>query len=73
MATWKRLTRSTGPAEPIDVNMDAVAFMQGHTDHTKIYFAVSDGERLRGVNVKETPDQIHLITPMLPQAKPRAR
>jgi len=60
MATWKRLTRSTGLAEPIDVNMDAVAYMQWHADHTKIYFTVSDGEPLRGLNVKETPDQIHL-------------
>jgi hypothetical protein len=64
MATWKRLTRSTGPAEPIDVNMDAVAYMQGHTDHTKIYFAVSDSEPKRGLNVKETPDQIHLLRPL---------
>ena len=61
MATWKRLTRSSG--EQFDVNMDAAACIERYADHTIISFAVLDGEHLHAVSVQETPDQIHQTSP----------
>lgn len=64
MATWKRLTRTTGTAEKIDVNMDAVVHMQWLKDHTLMHFAVPAGEFVHTVTVTETPDQIHTTSPL---------
>ena len=36
MAHWKRLTGTDG--DQIDVNMDAVAYLQEFKDHTAIHF-----------------------------------
>lgn len=63
MATFKRLHRTTGKNEEIDVNMDVVVHMQWFTDHTLIQFA--DGPTLA---VREMPDHIHHTKP-LPQAQ----
>jgi hypothetical protein len=52
MATWKRLN-DTG-ARTIDVNMDLVLYMTAHDTYTSLMF----GSGL-GMNVSETPDEIH--------------
>jgi hypothetical protein len=39
MATWKKLTLVGESARKIDVNLDNVAFIQEHPDHTVITFA----------------------------------
>jgi hypothetical protein len=39
MATWKKLTLAGESARKIDVNLDNVAFIQEHPDHTVITFA----------------------------------
>ena len=63
MATWKRLTRAGGDHFPVDVNMDLVTHMQGHADHTTLYFAAD--EKTHGfLLVSEMPDQIRLAVPL---------
>jgi hypothetical protein len=59
MATFKRLHRTSGKNEEIDVNMDAVLHMQWFTDHTLIQFA--EGVTLA---VQETPNHIHQTNPL---------
>jgi hypothetical protein len=61
MATWKRLTRTGGEGPPIDVNLDLVIHMQWFANHSNaiLYFAVPDGEGVRSLHVRESPDQIH--------------
>ena len=45
MATWKRLTRTSGPQ--VDVNIDAVLHMQRHQDkHTTLHFSVAVGDKI---------------------------
>jgi len=56
MATFKRLKR-TG-SEEVDVNIDTIVHMQWYTDHTVIHFVTGS------LNVRETPDQIHLASPL---------
>jgi hypothetical protein len=43
MAHWKRLTGTDG--DQIDVNMDAVAYLQDFKDHTAIHFVGGLSER----------------------------
>jgi hypothetical protein len=62
MATWKRLTRM-GQGAAIDVNLDLVVHMQGFDKQTLLFFAVSDGEKIHSLHVKETPDEIHTAKP----------
>ena len=67
MAHWKRLTGTDG--DQIDVNMDAVAYLQEFKDHTAIHFVggVSAEGKAMIVGVKEKPDpftwQIHSTQP----------
>jgi hypothetical protein len=67
-AKFKRLTRTAGEGQEIDVNMDAVVHLQWQKDHTSIHFALPVGDYVHTVAVKETPDEIHLRGP-LPQAR----
>jgi hypothetical protein len=62
MATWKRLSRMT-VGEQVDVNMDTVLHMQRFKDQTTIHFAVSQGDTVYTLTVKETPDEIHSRPP----------
>jgi hypothetical protein len=39
MATWKKLTLAGESARKVDVNLDNVAFIQEHPNHTVITFA----------------------------------
>ena len=59
MATWKRLTRTGSLAEKVDVNLEAIAYMQWYDDATTIVFA--SGDRLNNLAVKENPDDIHAM------------
>jgi hypothetical protein len=54
MATWKRLTATSGT--PVEVNMDAIAYMNrpANSTVTTIYFNSKD----LSTTVKETPDEI---------------
>jgi hypothetical protein len=62
MATWKRLTRTSGPQ--VDVNIDAILHMQRHQDkHTTLHFSVAVGDKIHFLWVKETPDEIHSRPP----------
>ena len=67
MAHWKRLTGTDG--DQIDVNMDAVAYLQEFKDHTAIHFVggVSAEGKAMIVGVNEKPDtitwQIHSAQP----------
>ena len=64
MAHWKRLTGTDG--DQIDVNMDAVAYLQEFKDHTSIHFVaglIAEGKAMI-VGVKEKPDTIHLANPL---------
>src|ERR1700693_3368646 len=56
MATWKRLTREN---KPVDVNLDAVIYMQEHEGFTALHFAAYGGDRTQSISVSETPDEIH--------------
>jgi hypothetical protein len=38
MATWRKLTLSGGSARKVDVNLDNVAFILEHPDHSVITF-----------------------------------
>jgi len=58
MATWKRLTDTN--QRKIDVNVDSVAYFQPFEKHTSIHFIGGEPR----INVKETPDQIHLADPL---------
>jgi hypothetical protein len=60
MAHWKRLTSTDGGQ--IDVNMDAVAYLQEFKDHTAIHFVggLSAEGKATIVGVREKPDTIHL-------------
>jgi hypothetical protein len=61
MAHWKRLTGTDG--DQIDVNMDAVAYLQEFKDHTSIHFVaglIAEGKAMI-VGVKEKPDTIHQL------------
>jgi hypothetical protein len=64
MAHWKRLTGTDG--DQIDVNMDAVAYLQEFKDRTAIHFVggVSVEGKAMIVGVKEKPDTIHLANPL---------
>ena len=64
MAHWKRLTGTDG--DQIDVNMDAVAYLQEFKDHTAIHFVggVSAEGKAMIVGVNEKPDTIHLANPL---------
>jgi len=62
MAHWKRLTGTDG--DQIDVNMDAVAYLQEFKDHTAIHFVGSAEGKAMIVGVKEKPDTIHLANPL---------
>jgi hypothetical protein len=63
MAHWKRLTDTDG--DQIDVNMDAVAYLQEFKDHTAIHFAggLSAEGKAMIAGVREKPDTIHLANP----------
>ena len=64
MAHWKRLTGTDG--NPIDVNMDAVAYLRSFKDHTTVCFIggrSSEGKAMV-VGVREMPDTIHLANPL---------
>jgi hypothetical protein len=67
MATFKRLRLASEGTE-IDVNMDTVLHMQRYENHTTLHFAVMSSEKVLTLSVRETPDQIHLASPL-----PRAR
>jgi hypothetical protein len=58
MATWKRLTREN---KPVDVNLDAVIYMQEHEGFTALHFAAYGGDRTQSISVSETPDEIHKL------------
>jgi hypothetical protein len=64
MAHWKRLTGTDG--DPIDVNMDVVAYLHPFKDHTAICFigGRSAEGRAMVVGVREKPDAIHMATPL---------
>jgi hypothetical protein len=64
MAHWKRLTGTDG--DQIDVNMDAVAYLQDFKDHTAIHFVsgLSAEGKAMLVGVREKPDTIHLANPL---------
>ena len=49
--------------EQVDVNMDTVLHMQRFKDQTTIHFAVSQGDTVYTLTVKETPDEIHSRPP----------
>ena len=61
MPTWKRLTRTGSLAEKVDVNLEAIAYMQWYDDATTIVFVASSGDRLINLAVKESPDDIHAM------------
>ena len=58
MATWKRLTDTN--QRKIDVNVDSIAYLQPFEKHTSIHFIGGEAR----INVRETPDQIHLADPL---------
>ena len=58
MPTWKRLTREN---KPVDVNLDAVIYMQEHEGFTALHFAAYGGDRTQSISVSETPDEIHKL------------
>ena|GEM_PF-1680392 len=58
MATWKRLTDTN--QRKIDVNVDSVAYLHPFEKHTSIHFVGGEPR----INVRETPDQIHLADPL---------
>jgi len=64
LSHWKRLTGTDG--DQIDVNMDAVAYLQEFKDHTAIHFVggMSAEGKAMIVGVKEKPDTIHLANPL---------
>jgi hypothetical protein len=57
MATWKRLPRTGSLAEKVDVNLEAIAYMQWYDDATTIVLRVVTVN----VAVKENPDDIHAM------------
>jgi hypothetical protein len=64
MAHWKRLTGTDG--DQIDVNMDAVAYLQELKNHTAIHFVgglSAEGKAII-VGVREKPDTIHSANPL---------
>jgi hypothetical protein len=61
MAVWKRLTRTGSLAEKVDVNLEAIAYMQWYDDATTIVFVGSSGDRLVNLAVKEKPGDIHAM------------
>jgi hypothetical protein len=62
MAHWKRLTSTDGGQ--IDVNMDAVAYLQEFKDHTAIHFVGGLSAEGKAIGVREKPDTIHLANPL---------
>jgi hypothetical protein len=64
MAHWKRLTGAD--CDQIDVNMDAVAYLQEFKDHTAIHFVggLIAGGKAMIVGVKEKLDTIYLANPL---------
>ena len=56
-SNWKRLTSTTGAQ--IDVNLDVVAYLYPSKEHTTVYFAVGDHNKLFSIGVKESLDGIH--------------
>ena len=58
MATWKRLTDTN--QRKIDVNVDSIAYLHPFEKHTSIHFIGGEAR----INVRETPDQIHLADPL---------
>jgi hypothetical protein len=58
MATWKRLTDTN--QRKIDVNIDSIAYLHPFEKHTSIHFIGGEAR----INVRETPDQIHLADPL---------
>jgi hypothetical protein len=68
VATWKRLTRhGSDDGGLVDVNIDAVVYIEHADQYTTLRFAVLGAEagRLHRVRVKETPDEIHMAKPLL--------
>jgi hypothetical protein len=68
VATWKRLTRhSSDDGGLVDVNIDAVVYIEHADQYTTLRFAVLGAEagRLHRVRVNETPDEIHVAKPLL--------
>jgi len=64
MAHWKRATNVNGTQ--VDVNMDAVAFISQHSEHTTITFVggeSDDGKQLQ-ITVKEKAEAIHMANPL---------
>jgi hypothetical protein len=54
MSTWKRLSREN---KPVDVNLDAVIYMQEHEGYTALHFAAYGGDCTQSISVSETPDE----------------
>jgi hypothetical protein len=68
VAIWKRLTRhGSDDGGFVDVNIDAVVYMEHADEYTTLRFAVVGAEagRLHRVRVTETPDEIHKAKPLL--------
>jgi hypothetical protein len=65
MATWKRLKRHTS-GTLIDVNMDHVVDIEREHGgkYTMLTFDFTTAEKLYKINVKETPDEIHTLSPL---------
>ena len=62
MATWKRLTASSGGQ--IDVNMDQVCFIVQHTSYATLCFSGGRENKFLERRVKETADAIHKAKPL---------
>jgi hypothetical protein len=60
MAEWKRLTAITG--NPVDVNMDQVAFIECSQDMTELHFI--SGAHLKGTVILEVRENIKDINMM---------
>jgi hypothetical protein len=64
MAHWKRSTATDG--DQIDVNMDAVSYLQEFKEHTAIHSVgglSAEGKAM--MSVCEKPDTIHLANPLV--------
>jgi hypothetical protein len=67
VAIWKRLTRhGSDDGGFVDVNIDAVVYMEHADEYTTLRFVVTGAEagRLHRVRVKQTPDEIHGAKPL---------
>jgi hypothetical protein len=65
MANWKRLTKDNTDVQ-IDVNLDHVIYMSREHERTSLFFAGGPTEtgKTRYIDVKETPDEIHMARPL---------